>query len=247
MITEELARGAARWWARNLNGGHDNGDPMTGGFAAALSALAGGPYRPTPDELQRFEDALTGEILSKPHDRGALTISVDYHPCAMLERAATAAGFGEVIHNMVCTPIPIKTCMNIFEAYAVAGLGYGAPFEVVAGEKPLHLETDVAPAVTVTTESWDAKEWTTSVNLHFYKPGVERVRMIAHDKIRARADHDTLVARVRKAVEESEIPVPSRAVEKGKRMYAWTAEDHAAYREGSDYADRLAEFFYRET
>lgn len=93
MMTEEMARAAARWWRDKIDGGarHDNGDDGAASRFACL--MADRLSTPTDKEsLDVFENELIRVLMLEGEERGSFSIGSDYGPEGLLYWAAKAAG-----------------------------------------------------------------------------------------------------------------------------------------------------------
>jgi hypothetical protein len=126
---------AAKWWADIILGApQDNGDAFQSGFATALGLRM--PH-PTPEQAERFRELLETKLMAhtqsehwRPDDPiwgGARrTLAVDYHPCALLDDTAKAAGI-----DVNFSTFPMKTVMWIDPGKVEVRCGYGAPIETL--------------------------------------------------------------------------------------------------------------------
>jgi len=131
MMTEEMARAAARWWRDKIDGGarHDNGDD---GAASRLACLMADCLN-TPTDKERldvFEIELTRALMKKGEDWDSFSIGSDYGPEGLLFWAAKAAG----INGM---NFPFKTWMWLYvsDGEVVVSDGYREPPRVIWTER----------------------------------------------------------------------------------------------------------------
>lgn len=131
MMTEEMARAAARWWRDKIDGGarHDNGDD---GAASRLACLmADYLNEPTDKErLDAFEHELTCALMKEGEGRGSFIIGSDYGPCWLLNIAAHTAGISPM-------NFPYKTWMylRVKDGEIIVQDGYGAPPRLIWKEQ----------------------------------------------------------------------------------------------------------------
>lgn len=131
MMTEEMARTAARWWRDKIDGGarHDNGDD---GVASRLACLMADCLNtPTDKEkLDVFENELTRALMKEGEGRDRFSIGSDYGPDDLLFYAAKAAGIGGM-------NFPFKTWMflNVDNGEIVVKDGYRASHRVIWTER----------------------------------------------------------------------------------------------------------------
>lgn len=131
MMTEEMARAAARWWRDKIDGGarHDNGDD---GEASRLACLMADCLNtPTDKEkLDVFENELTCALMKEGEDRDIFSIGSDYGPGGLLFYAAKAAGIG-------CMNFPFKTWMwlQVSDGEIVVKDGYRESHRVIWTER----------------------------------------------------------------------------------------------------------------
>ena len=126
MVSEEMARAAARWWREKIDGGahHDNGDSSQEGILAGV--MADSLNEPTDGyALDLFEKILAQRLLEKD-EKGLKCISIgsDYGPGQCLLNSALEAGIDP--HNF-----PWKTWMLILEDRIEVRDGYRAPNVVI--------------------------------------------------------------------------------------------------------------------
>lgn len=109
MVSEEMARAAARWWREKIDGGahHDNGDSSQEGILAG--AMADSLNEPTDGHaLDLFEKILALRLLEEGENaRDYFSIGSDYGPEGCLLDSALETGITP--HNF-----PWKTWMWIF-------------------------------------------------------------------------------------------------------------------------------------
>lgn len=110
-MKETTAKIAAKWWADKLRHRHpqNNGDfSQTGalvmGMASMLQRAEAGTR--TPEMEDKFEAELAALLMS--FTRKDVTLSTDYHPCAELQWAASAACI-----DLGMASLPWKTYMDI--------------------------------------------------------------------------------------------------------------------------------------
>ena len=131
MMTEEMARAAARWWRDKIDGGarHDNGDD---GVASRLACLMADCLNtPTDKEkLDVFENELTRALMKEGEGRDSFSIGSDYGPDDLLFYAAKAAGIGGM-------NFPFKTWMflKVDNGEIVVKDGYRASHRVIWTER----------------------------------------------------------------------------------------------------------------
>lgn len=184
-VRPDVARGAAKWWrdvaqSTNINKS-DNGDAMTGGFMSYARSMVKNPELPV-EMFDKFEECLYNRIIKD----GIRFLNVDYHPGWELEGAIRDAGMPEWVSGTIGL-FPIKTAMRLYHAYAEAGLGYGAKFEVVAGVMPLELRTQLyGKWRAVTTSSTDGFVWSTEAG---YYSGTKALYTTVAGEEAARAEH----------------------------------------------------------
>lgn len=131
MMTEEMARAAARWWRDKIDGGarHDNGDD---GAASRLACLMADCLNtPTDKEkLDVFENELIRALMKEGEGRDSFSIGSDYGPEGILFYAAKAAGIGGM-------NFPFKTWMflKVDNGEVVVRDGYRNPPRVIWTER----------------------------------------------------------------------------------------------------------------
>lgn len=126
---------AAKWWADQLDSEvkHDNGDKEQ----SRLANFAASQLEPiTEEQYCNFREALQNEIDAylqernnwRPDEpqRGHRWIGTDYHPCAVIQKAADAAGI-----TQASLRFPIKTGMWIDPGEVRIARGYRAPIETI--------------------------------------------------------------------------------------------------------------------
>ena len=126
MVSEEMARAAARWWREKIDGGaqHDSGDSSFEGFLACI--MADRLNKPTDGHaLDMFEKILALRLLEEGK-KGLKYFSIgsDYGPEGCLLDSALETGITP--HNF-----PWKTWMWIFEDRIEVRDGYRAPNVVI--------------------------------------------------------------------------------------------------------------------
>lgn len=131
MMTEEMARAAARWWRDKIDGGarHDNGDDGAASRFACL--MADRLSTPTDKEsLDVFENELTRSLMIEGEERGSFSIGSDYGPEGLLYLAAKAAGISGM-------NFPFKTWMwlQVSNGEVVVKDGYREPPRVIWTER----------------------------------------------------------------------------------------------------------------
>jgi hypothetical protein len=105
ILKTSVGQTAAKWWADFLREQptHDNGDSTQSAFSTMLS-------RKLPslesDKIDKFEEILTKLIDGRWNGGQWSTLSVDYHPDAILEAAGKEAGLGDLFMRL-----PFKTIM----------------------------------------------------------------------------------------------------------------------------------------
>jgi hypothetical protein len=131
MMTEEMARAAARWWRDKIDGGarHDNGDD---GAASRLACLMADCLN-TPTDKERldvFENELTRALMKEGEDRDIFSIWSDYFPDRLLFWAAKAAGISGM-------NFPFKAWMflQVNNGEVVVMDGYRKPLRVIWTER----------------------------------------------------------------------------------------------------------------
>lgn len=131
MMTEEMARAAARWWRDKIDGGarHDNGDD---GETSRLACLMADCLN-TPTDKERldvFENELTRALMKEGEDRDSFSIGSDYGPEGILFYAAKAAGISGM-------NFPFKTWMflKVDNGEVVVRDGYRKPPMVIWTER----------------------------------------------------------------------------------------------------------------
>ena len=87
----EAAKATAKWWRERITRlHHDNGDnSQSSQMAGMLADLLAADNKPTVEQLDKFEEALT-EMLSKENVVQA-NLHCDYAPCGILSEAAAIA------------------------------------------------------------------------------------------------------------------------------------------------------------
>lgn len=131
IMTEEMARAAARWWRDKIDGGarHDNGDDSAASRLACL--IADCLNTPTDREsLDVFENELTRMLMKEGEDWDSFSIGSDYGPAGLLFFAAKTAGISPM-------NFPYKTWMwlQVSNGEVVVNDGYGAPPRVIWTER----------------------------------------------------------------------------------------------------------------
>lgn len=146
-LLEGLARQAAAWWRKRLEGhgylsDFDNGDTSRAGETAQIMASMAALRTPRPEasRFEHFEQLLIQVVLVRllrepePAEPDDLVLDVDYGPCRLL---------AELAHEAGVSGFPWKTTMWVCWAadpakcYVEVRAGYGRPYErlpVVAGE-----------------------------------------------------------------------------------------------------------------
>lgn len=131
IMTEEMARAAARWWRDKIDGGarHDNGDD---GAASRLACLMADCLNtPTDKEkLDVFEHELTRALMKEGEDLDSFSIGSDYGPEGLLFWAAKTAGISGM-------NFPFKTWMwlQVSSGEVVVKDGYREPPRVIWTER----------------------------------------------------------------------------------------------------------------
>ena len=131
IMTEEMARAAARWWRDKIDGGarHDNGDDSAASRMACL--MADCLNTPTDREsLDVFENELTRMLMKEGEDWDSFSIGSDYVPEGLLFFAAKAAGINP-------RNFPYKTWMwlQVNNGEVVVKDGYREPPRVIWTER----------------------------------------------------------------------------------------------------------------
>lgn len=140
IMTEEMARAAARWWRDKIDGGarHDNGDDsLTSRLACLMADCLNVPT--DADSLDLFERELVQMLLKEDEGWGGLTLVSDYGPGGLLLSAANAAGISP-------RNFPYKTWMllQVQDGEIVVRDGYREPSRVIwrESELPDHKEQE---------------------------------------------------------------------------------------------------------
>ena len=140
IMTEEMARAAARWWRDKIDGGarHDNGDDsLTSRMACLMADCLNEPT--DADHLDLFERELVRMLLKEDEGWGGLTLVSDYGPDELLLSAANAAGISP-------RNFPYKTWMllQVQDGEIVVRDGYREPSRVIwrESELPDHKEQE---------------------------------------------------------------------------------------------------------
>ena len=131
-MNEQTARKAAKWWADHLRNGAklDNGDPSPTGAMTMMMGLdlqRTMAAKRTPEDVQRFEDALTQTLLGVEDWKLRMGFGVDYHPDRILQLAIDFSGI-----QVGTTCLPWKSYMHIHEDGKITvSCGYGASLETL--------------------------------------------------------------------------------------------------------------------
>ena len=131
IMTEEMARAAARWWRDKIDGGarHDNGDDSAASRLACL--MADCLNTPTDKErLDVFENELIRMLIKEGEDWDSFSIGSDYGPEGLLFFAAKVAGISPM-------NFPYKTWMylRVKDGEIIVQDGYGAPRRLIWKEQ----------------------------------------------------------------------------------------------------------------
>lgn len=133
IMTEEMARAAARWWRDKIDGGakHDNGDDS---LASRMACLMADCLNVPTDAglLNLFEHELVRMLLKEDEGWGGFTLVSDYGPSGLLLSAAKAAGISP-------RNFPYKTWMllQVQDGEIVVKDGYNEPPRVIWRESEL--------------------------------------------------------------------------------------------------------------
>ena len=126
MMTEEMARAAARWWREKIDGGaqHDNGDRSQSGIIAGM--MADLLNKPTDSSaLDLFEKVLALRLMEEGEKwRGSFSIGCDYGPEGCLLDSALEAGIS-------ANNFPWKTWMWIDKDRIKVRDGYQMPIVAI--------------------------------------------------------------------------------------------------------------------
>jgi hypothetical protein len=131
MEYEAQARKAAKWWADHLRHGakHDNGVGMDSMLLMYVSRSHRQHNPLSPDEAQRFEDALTAVFCEHLCNRSLLMVGTDYGPDGILYSAIERANLVQQIGQY---GLPVKSLMSIPRVGpVVAKKGYGQPMNPI--------------------------------------------------------------------------------------------------------------------
>ena len=120
-MIENVAKLTAKWWRRKLETSiHDNGDESNQSqISGMLADIAARKYKPTVDQLDKFELVLTKLIIDHHHNE--IWLSCDYAPCEILSEAADSAGINHLV-------FPWKTNTHIKGGTLKVSDGYGKPY-----------------------------------------------------------------------------------------------------------------------
>lgn len=123
-MDRETATKAAKWWSGILNTHHDNGaNDKANVMSMLLSDMLADKNAPTKDQITKFEQLLTDELMKLDSTR-EISLYCDYHPDEILYNAAEAAGI-----NAIC--FPYKTGMLISGDKIKAKVGYGSSYSEI--------------------------------------------------------------------------------------------------------------------
>jgi hypothetical protein len=121
-LPKEAIEAAVNWWVNSLKHPQkDNGDDSSNGNLTALFALLNAAdNRPTPEQLERFANALRTLLEnSAPDYADTWLLGVDYHPEGYLADAAKIAGISSLAFSW-------KTRMWLGTKGVTVRAGYGA-------------------------------------------------------------------------------------------------------------------------
>jgi hypothetical protein len=119
----ENANKAAQWWTDQLISSsvkHDDGANDVNIFAMLSLSWSKAAY--SEKQIELFKSTLVDCIEGEVAKCGFCTISVDYHPCRILSKAAKVSGIEQGV-----LALPWKTLTQTFKDKTVLSHGYGAP------------------------------------------------------------------------------------------------------------------------
>lgn len=118
---------AAKWWATVIERPKFDalGTQRDASMEFAQFMMTEANRKAPPVDTERFRIALATRLRAAPEAERRV-VSVDYHPCDVLEQAAHDAGVVDTFFTF-----PVKTCMWIDADSVKVRYGYGAPLVTI--------------------------------------------------------------------------------------------------------------------